>query len=304
MNAELAPQQVGVGNAIVPRTMTELIEFSKYLSQSEIVPDTFRGKPANIFVAIQWGMEIGLLPFQALQSIAIIHGRPMLYGDAGLALVYGSSMVESFEEEIGAESATCRAKRKGNPKECVRTFTKADAEKAGLWGKNTWAAYPKRMLQMRARWWALRDTFPDVLRGVSGAEDHLDVEIDVTPVKPAGVEQPQSVSSPAKPGVVDAEIVTPTPAPAADASPSSSDPPATPPPTPTAPANQANAAGEGKPMGEGQVRIIRARLASAALSDADLMTKFGTVEDLKFGQFQEVCDWIAERAKSTVGARG
>jgi hypothetical protein len=53
----------------------------------------------------------------------------------------------------------------------------------GLKGKQgPWTNYPKRMLQMRARSWCLRDVYPDVLRGVHVAEEAQDMpEKDVTP---------------------------------------------------------------------------------------------------------------------------
>jgi hypothetical protein len=51
-----------------------------------------------------------------------------------------------------------------------------DAKRAGLAGKQgPWQQYPKRMLQMRARAFALRDVFPDVLRGVYVAEEAADM---------------------------------------------------------------------------------------------------------------------------------
>lgn len=301
--------------AFVPRSINELIKFSELLSRSNLVPKDFVGKEADIFVAIQWGMEIGLQPMQALQSIAVINGRPSLWGDAGLALVYGSGLVESFEEEIGAESCTCRTKRKGNSKETVRTFTKDDAVKAELWGKGTYAKYPKRMLQMRARWWALRDAYTDVLRGVHGAEEMLDVEIDVTE-QGSVVEQPRAKSENATKSV-EGEVVDPLlkggdhaatnakagridkntgevsqdtrPEPARKAHDNGF--------TTAAPAaNEGKGAGDGKPLLEGQLRVIRGKMKNAALSDADLVAKFGTLEGLRFDQFEEIQAWISERA--------
>ena len=59
-----------------------------------------------------------------------------------------------------------------------------DAQKAGLQGKSgPWSQYPKRMRQMRARAFALRDVFPDVLRGMPIAEEVMDTpaERDITP---------------------------------------------------------------------------------------------------------------------------
>jgi hypothetical protein len=62
----------------------------------------------------------------------------------------------------------------------VRTFSEADAKKAGLWGKSgPWAQYPARMLQMRARGWALRDAFPDALKGLGIREEVQDYQVKV-----------------------------------------------------------------------------------------------------------------------------
>jgi hypothetical protein len=41
--------------------------------------------------------------------------------------------------------------------------------------------YPKRMRQMRARAFALRDVFPDVLRGLPVAEEVMDMPVDMGP---------------------------------------------------------------------------------------------------------------------------
>jgi len=71
--------------------------------------------------------------------------------------------------------ATCETKRLNQEKTVVQSFSVADAKKAGLWGNNTWAKYPKRMLQMRARGLCLRDAYPDVLNGLEIAEEMNDL---------------------------------------------------------------------------------------------------------------------------------
>ena len=71
--------------------------------------------------------------------------------------------------------ATCEAKRRGDAEPVVSRFSMADAKRAGLAGKTgPWTQYPKRMLQMRARGFALRDAFPDLLRGFVTAEEAQD----------------------------------------------------------------------------------------------------------------------------------
>jgi hypothetical protein len=165
------------GNALLPKNIDEAMQMAEMLAQSDIVPKEFKGKSGNVLVAIQWGMEIGLPPLQALQNIAVISGRPSLWGDAVLALVRGSGKLEYIKESVEDGVATCVVKRKGEPEHIV-TFSEDDAKKAGLWGKTgPWQQYPTRMLKMRARAFALRDVFPDVLKGVAIAEEVIDAEV-------------------------------------------------------------------------------------------------------------------------------
>ena len=150
-------------------TFEDAFRFSELVAKSDFAPKDFRGKPEACLLAIQHGAELGLSPMQSLQSIAVVNGRPTIYGDAACALVMASPVCEYVSETLDGEGenmmATCKAKRRGSPSVTVSTFSVADAKKAGLWGKGgPWTQYPKRMLQMRARGFALRDAFADVLR--------------------------------------------------------------------------------------------------------------------------------------------
>ncbi|UXA53395.1 hypothetical protein M0D45_00880 [Xanthomonas prunicola] len=158
-----------------PQTFEQALTFADYLAESDLVPKDFKGKPANCLIAMQWGAELGLKPLQALQNIAVINGRAALWGDAVLALVRNSPVCEFVEEWDVNETAHCKVKRKGE-KEALVTFSMEDAKKAGLVGKQgPWTQYPKRMRQMRARAFALRDVFTDVLRGMAIAEEIMDI---------------------------------------------------------------------------------------------------------------------------------
>ena len=175
--------------SLAPQNIDEALKFADYLAKSTIVPKDFANNAGNILVAIQWGMELGLQPMQAMQNIAVINGRPALWGDAVIALARSSPLCEYIYETDDGETATCRVKRRGE-EEQVRTFSMADAKAAGLAGKQgPWSQYPKRMRQMRARAFALRDVFPDVLRGMPVAEEVEDIpterEINQTHVRKA-----------------------------------------------------------------------------------------------------------------------
>lgn len=165
----------------VPSSFEEGYRIAKVLAASDLVPRDYKGKPENCLVAMQWGADIGLPGLQALQNIAVINGRPSIWGDAAKALALAHPACEDIEEYIEGEGdkmvAVCVATRKGK-KPVTQRFSVEDAKKAGLWGKQgPWQAYPKRMLQMRARGFALRDAFPDALRGLVLAEEAQDYDV-------------------------------------------------------------------------------------------------------------------------------
>lgn len=161
------------GSGLLPKNLNEAMQLAEILSTSSIVPKDYQGNPGNVLVAVQWGAEIGLAPMQAMQNIAVINGRPSLWGDAMLALVRGSGKLEYINEEITDSYVTCTVKRINEP-ETSRTFGLDDAKKAGLLSKGPWTQYPKRMMQMRARAFALRDVFTDVLKGMASADEEQD----------------------------------------------------------------------------------------------------------------------------------
>ena len=173
----------------------DAFRFSKIVAASDFAPKDFRGKPESCLLAIQHGAEIGLSPMQSLQNIACINGRPAIWGDAALAVAMASPVCEYVRETIDGDGeamvATCEAKRRGYEKPTVVRFSVADAKKAGLWGKSgPWSQYSRRMLQLRARGFALRDAFPDVLRGLVTAEEAQDYPVTQTPA-PVVVTQPE-----------------------------------------------------------------------------------------------------------------
>src|SRR6202142_2544579 len=173
-----------------PSNMTEAMGLAKLLANSDFVPNDFKGKPGNCFLAMQMGAELGVPPLQAMQGIAIINGRPSIWGDLSLAVVQAHPDYEDHKEfftGIPFEdnfTAVFQVKRKDQAWHEVK-FSVADAKTAKLWGKRTnkgqdtpWITNPKRMLQMRSRGFGLRDKFADALKGMKLAEEVMDIPPD------------------------------------------------------------------------------------------------------------------------------
>lgn len=178
---------LGDGGRVQFRSLAAMMEFGAVVARSGFAPKGME-KPESIAIAVQHGAELGLMPMQALQSIAVVNGRPAIYGDAALALVRGSGLCESYEQELLGDGDKRKARvatlRKGAKKPLATEFSVADAQRSGLWGKaGPWTQYPDRMLVFRARGFNLRDNFGDVLKGLRTAEearDQLVTERDVT----------------------------------------------------------------------------------------------------------------------------
>jgi hypothetical protein len=195
-----------IGFGLSARNWDEGFKIAKVLAASTMVPKGYQGKPEDIVVAMQCGAEIGLPPMASLQSIAVINGKPGLYGDGFLGVIMSKPAylrhVEYYELADGTHVKTLRAQdyqhddtkavtlfwRKGNAEPFEASFSIGDAKRAKLWGKEgPWAQYPGRQLRWRARSFAGRDAFPAELRGLKMAEELADYPEDVVvDVQPAG----------------------------------------------------------------------------------------------------------------------
>lgn len=193
---------------LAPRTLDEAFRVAEIVSKSDFCPKEFRGKPADVLCAMQFAAEIGMNPVQGIQNIAVINGKPSLYGDAALAVCRAHpsfvSIVERDPSEAAQKGGHCTLTVRngdGSTTTIVRTFTIEDAKRANLIGKvGPWTQYPGRMFQMRARAFALRDGLPEALKGLSIREEAEDLP-PVIPQTTAAV----VVETQAAPALTDAE---------------------------------------------------------------------------------------------------
>ena len=169
------------GFSLEASNFEQALKMSEILAKSDMVPKNFKDKPGDVLVAIAMGHELGLKPLQALQNIAAINGRPTLWGDAMLAVVQAHPDYEYHKEWSDEGNYYCIVKRVGVD-EVQGHFSIDKAKKANLLGKQgPWTQYPERMLQMRARGFALRDSFADALKGIQMREEVQDYQNEEKP---------------------------------------------------------------------------------------------------------------------------
>ena len=178
---------------LIPTDVDQAIRISEMFAKSDLVPDSYKNKPANIFLAVSAGASLGLAPFQAMQNIAVINGKPSVWGDALLAMVRNDKRCLSVKESIEGEGknmkATCVVSRlapNGETELISSSFSMGQAQSANLLNRPPWKSYPDRMLQMRARGFALRDAFADVIGGLITSEEAEDYPIAKNAVQELG----------------------------------------------------------------------------------------------------------------------
>ena len=188
--------------AIIPRTLDEVYRLAEVIIQSKLSPEAL-GTPQAVTIVLLKGLEIGLPPMAAMESIGVINGRACIYGDGIPALLWskGFDIEEHYADEDDPIKmiAHCRITR---PNGRVYNFKYSikDAKENQLWGTKAWKNYGKRMLRMRARGWLARDCASDVLKGMPIYEEVRDyVKDGETWSDPEGNGKAQTLAPPAPP---------------------------------------------------------------------------------------------------------
>lgn len=176
-----------VNGGVVCASMRDVMNMARHYVRGSMVPRGLDGRSqleteSRVAIAIEFGLNLGLTPLQSLQSVMVTNGRPCLWGDAPMALVSQHRAFNGTKTEWAGDGdkfgCTFTVFRMVKNKSVAHswTFTIEDAKRAGLWGKTgPWSTNPKRMLMVRARAFALRDAFPDALRGSGIAEEMDDI---------------------------------------------------------------------------------------------------------------------------------
>lgn len=163
---------------LTPAAVEARLRYANALSEATIIPDVYRGQPANVLVAIETGTALGIPPTQALQSLISIKGRVTMSADLMAAVVRRAGHRLRVLEHDG--KVTAEIVRADDPDFTYRvTWDRAKAERAGLWGqRGPWSQYPGQMLRSRAVTEVCRQAASDALMGVTYAPEELGAEVD------------------------------------------------------------------------------------------------------------------------------
>lgn len=178
---ETLPSAQPMANDAVQQLMghVDAMQASKQLADAlcgtDMVPQTYRGKPGNGAAAILYGAELGLNPIQSLQQIFIVHGSPAIYARTAVALVKRHGViVETLESEDERVTVRATDTRTGQTEDS--TWTPERAQKAGYLRNEKYKSEPRAMLYAKAAMEVCRRIAPDVLLGVPYSTEELRLE--------------------------------------------------------------------------------------------------------------------------------
>jgi hypothetical protein len=145
--------------------LNEMMNWSRAMSQGNLMPRQYQGNPANLMFAAEYADALGISRIHVLTSIAVINGRPSPSADLMSAMVrqHGHKLRVTGDDTY-AEAVLIRS---DDPDfEYTARWDEAKARKAGLWGnKGPWSLYPGAMLRARAISEVVRMGASDVMAG-------------------------------------------------------------------------------------------------------------------------------------------
>lgn len=171
----------------VPNRMTfeQKLVYCKQLAPADLLPKSYRDKPGNVLLAVEFGESLGLAPVQAIQQLHVIEGQPTCKPSLMVSLVrraghtFRISVV--YDEKDKAKTnptAIAQIWRSDDPKFEYRSeWTLARAATAGLSKRDMWLKYPQAMLKARATSEVCRDACPEALCGVLYTPEELGAEV-------------------------------------------------------------------------------------------------------------------------------
>ena len=153
------------------------------LADSALVPNAYRGQAGlpNCIVAIEIANRMGMSPFQVMQNLNVIHGRPSWSSQFIIGLIQGCGRFESFSYSEKADSCQCLAILKTTGEQVSGPKITLDMAKREGWTKNTkWSTMPQTMLRYRAASAFGRFHIPDLILGIQSVEENEVIEAEIT----------------------------------------------------------------------------------------------------------------------------
>lgn len=187
-NAEyraMAEVEFAPDGSIGRANMAGLYRLAAGYSRSQIVPEHYRGKPDDCFIACQMSMRLKVDPLAYMQNSYVVHGKPGIEAKLSIALLNQSGKIKgriTYTDEGSGDSRKCTASAvDADTGEVVSaTVTMKMVKDEGWYAKkgSKWQTMPDIMFHYRSATFLVRQFFPEVTMGMPTVQELYDVMPD------------------------------------------------------------------------------------------------------------------------------
>lgn len=182
--ALMAKQPAAVGNVWTDsKEYNRIGQMAQMISKSNLVPQSYQGKPEDCFLALQFAVRLGMEPLTVMQNLYVVKGKPSWSGQFCMALIRANP---AFSNVRLVYTGTKGTDNRGAYVTAIRVsdgsvvdgteVTIAMAKAEGWISNQKWKSMPEQMLGYRAAAFFARLHCPEALLGIQTAEEAEDVD--------------------------------------------------------------------------------------------------------------------------------
>lgn len=171
---------------IARANMAGLYRMAQAYAGSQIIPDHYRGKPNDCFIACQMALNLKVPPLAYMQNSYIVHGKPGLESKLGTALLNTSGKIVGrvrYREDRDAKSnkmlactAFCKDAETGDEVSATVTWAMVEAEGWNKKAGSKWLTMPELMFHYRSAAFLIRTYYPEVTMGMHTVDELEDIQ--------------------------------------------------------------------------------------------------------------------------------
>jgi hypothetical protein len=162
-------------------TQERLFKYAQFVSQSDLIPTHFKGKPANVLIALGMAKRLDIDFFEMANAIYVVHGRPAFSGAFIISRINNSGKFKTpllFDSEGSGKTLKVTCSATNNYDQRCKVTIGMDMAIAEGWDKNPkYRSMPEQMLVYRSASFFCRRYCPEVLMGAKTLDEVEDIEL-------------------------------------------------------------------------------------------------------------------------------
>lgn len=168
-------------NYLDSAAMNKAYKTAAVLAKSDFVPDTYKGKPENVLLAMDIASRAGYSLFLVMQNLYIVKGKQGWSGQFCIAAISACGKftpLKFVDVDVGGGGCYATAVRLSDNEVCCSPAITMELAKNEGWidkSGSKWKTMPEQMARYRAAAFFARTFCPEVLFGLQTVDEIRDV---------------------------------------------------------------------------------------------------------------------------------